>query len=649
MKDSQSSPAAVGDAELRGGEPQFASAFEHSAIGMAIVSPAGRWLRVNPSLCEMLGYSRDALLSGMFQDITHPDDLAEDLANVKLLLDDKIRTYKMEKRYIGRTGRLVWGLLNVSLVRTGAGEPLHFISQIEDISDRKKVEAKAREAETKFRAVFNHNPLMTLLVSHPRRKIVEVNDACLTGFGFAREEVVGRLTTELDIWNEPRDAERFAEFLRAKGPKDSFESAFRRKDGQPFIVKINSNSFTLDGDDYYLHSLEDITEQQRIKAELKQAKEAAESANRAKSEFLATMSHEIRTPMNGVLGFANLLLETPLSAEQHDFVGIIKRSGDALLGILNDILDFSKIEAGKFILETTSFNLKTLCDDVLALVAPGAAVKHLALTLEYASDVPLQVTGDPTRVRQVLLNLLGNALKFTEVGSVHLEVRSTRNRQLKISVTDSGPGISAEVQAYLFERFTQADSSTTRRYGGTGLGLAICKRLTELMNGRIGLTSEVGVGSTFWFTHPIGLAAQPSPAKLQASVPLFHKKEIRVLLADDNPVNQMLASRLLKQLGCCVDQASTGAQAVDLARASRYDLIMMDCHMPQMDGFQATRIIRDSQSQHERTPIVALTASVTNEDQRMCFAAGMDDFLGKPLVVDQLKSIVSKWTAGASG
>jgi two-component system, sensor histidine kinase and response regulator len=640
------SPVHGFDPTLRAGDEHYASAFQHSAIGMAIVSTTGRWLRVNKSLCDILGYNEEDLLSGRFQDITHPADLARDMDNVQLLLDDKIRSYKMEKRYWGSSGRLVWGLLNVSLVRSEDGKPLHFFSQIEDITERKEAEAKALEAEAKFRAVFNHNPLMTLLVTYPGRKIVEINDACLSSFGFRRENVVGRITSELDVWVDPQAAARFSDFLRDKAPGDSFESVFKRSDGEPFVVKINSAAFVHDGASYYLHSLEDITEQERIKAELKQAKEAAESANRAKSDFLATMSHEIRTPMNGVLGFTNLLLETPLNAEQKDFVGIIQRSGDALLSILNDILDFSKIEAGKFILEAVPFDLKTLCSDVLALVAPGAVEKRLGLTLEYASDAPLRVTGDPTRVRQILLNLLGNALKFTETGSVHLEVRNTRAGQLKISVTDSGPGISSQLQNQLFERFTQADSSTTRRYGGTGLGLAICKRLTELMGGKIGLTSEVGVGSTFWFTHPIGIDRTALHVVAKPTLVLVPRVSgVRVLLADDNPVNQMLASRLLKKLGCLVDQAATGEEAVTLARTKAYDLIMMDCHMPHMDGFEATRMIRESQSHRQRVPIVALTASVTSEDRQRCFDAGMDDFLGKPIIVDELESMVGKWTS----
>lgn len=654
MQHLHSRPGFDVEAALHVSERQFASAFENSVIGMAIVSPDGRWLRVNQSLCDMFGYAANDLLSGSFQDITHPDDLAEDMVNVKRLLNDDICTYKREKRYLCESGRLVWGLLNASLVRDLDGQPLHFISQIEDITDRKGVKAKTIEAEAKFRAVFNYNPIMTLLVTYPGQRIVEVSDACLIGFGFRREDVIGRLITDLPIWDNVADQTRFAEFSRAKAPNDSFESVFHRSDGRQFIVKINSNRFDHGGETFCVHSLEDTTDTQRIKAELKQAKEAAESANRAKNDFLATMSHEIRTPMNGVLGFTNLLLDTPLSGEQRDFLNIIQRSGDALLAILNDILDFSEIEAGKFVLEATPFNLETICRDVLALIAPTAADKHLTLTLEYADDVPRRIIGDPSRLRQVLLNLVGNALKFTERGSVHLEVRNSRDARLKIIVTDSGPGILPELHNQLFERFTQADSSATRRYGGTGLGLAICRKLTELMGGSIGLTSEMGVGSTFWFTHPLApvqtAGLEPSSTDILPKTPILfsapiacRSRPIRVLLADDNPVNQLLASRLLKKLGCCVEQATTGAEAVTLALSFAYDLILMDCHMPEVDGFEATRVIRRHQAK-QRTPIIALTASVTNEDRRMCIDAGMDDFLAKPLFADELNMIVDRWS-----
>jgi len=575
-------------AALHASEARFSSTFDFSAIGMALVSPTGHLLRVNQSLCEFLGYPAEELLAKTFQDITHPDDLEGDLANVAEMLAGNIRTYKLEKRYLAKGGRMVWALLNVSLVRTPQGVPLHFISQVEDITDRKRGEIAAQEAEAKFRAVFSYNPIMSVLVTSPDRRVVEVNDACLAGFRFSREQVVGRHTSDLGVWETHAEYDRFRLFLASPDTSRGFETTFRRGDGSMFRARINSNSFALSGRTYLLLLIEDFTERHRIKAELLQAKEAAESANRAKSDFLATMSHEIRTPLNGVFGFVNLLLDTPPNAEQREAVNIIKRSGDALLDIINDILDFSKIEAGKLVLENTRYDLRMVCEDVVALMKPKAAEKGLSLTLEYAADVPNQLAGDSLRVRQILLNLTGNALKFTSRGGVHIEVRLVHTREIKISVTDSGDGIAPEIQQKLFERFTQADSSTTRRYGGTGLGLAICKRLTELMGSKIGVTSEIGVGSTFWFTQSPQsiltanvMEARKTHARVPASLPPVRSAQpVRVLVADDNAINRMLAKRILERFGCCVDTANDGTEAVQLAHDASYDLIFMDCHMP---------------------------------------------------------------------
>ena len=641
------------EAALHASEARFTSAFDFAAIGMALVSPSGQWLRVNQSLCEILGYSAEELLTKTFLEITHPDDLERDMASVGKMLAGDIRTYKMEKRYFRKSGETVWALLNVSLVRTPEGTPLYFISQIEDITDRKRGEIATQDAEAKFRAVFNYNPIMSVLVARPERTIVEVNDACLAGFGFNRDEIVGLQTSELDIWETPEEFARFLECLKLPDMMQAFETEFRRRDGSLFKGTVTSNSFTLGSRNYTLHLIEDCTERKRIKRELLQAKEAAESANRAKSDFLATMSHEIRTPLNGVFGFVNLLLDTPLNAEQRESVNIIKRSGDSLLGIINDILDFSKIEAGKLTLENARYDLHAVCMDVVALMNAKAVEKGLKLTLEYASDMPSQLLGDALRVRQILLNLTGNALKFTGYGGVHIEVRLVHSGEVKISVTDSGDGIAAEAQQRLFERFTQADSSTTRRYGGTGLGLAICKRLTELMGTKIGVTSEIGVGSTFWFTqsaesipttHAVD-AKRSHSAGAARSPPVKRAQLIRVLVADDNATNRMLATRILERVGCRVETANDGTEAVALLQKTPFDLIFMDCHMPHMDGFEATRIMRQTQAGSRRIPIVALTASVTARDREECLIAGMDDFLGKPLEVERIHSMLDKWRA----
>jgi PAS domain S-box-containing protein len=482
-------------------------------------------------------------------------------------------------------------------------------------------------------------------------------------FGYTAAEMVGR---SIDVLVPP-DRRSEEDELRGRVARglevEQQETVRLRKDRTPVDVSVTLSPIEdAAGVITGIASIcRDVTDRNRAQAalmereaELAMARDQALEASRLKSDFLANMSHEIRTPMNAVIGLTGLLLDSTLSSEQRQYAGAVRSAGEALLEIINDLLDFSKIEAGKLRLEVMDFELRAVVDEVGDLLAAEAHEKGLALTTVVDPDAPPYVRGDPGRLRQVLTNLVGNAVKFSDHGEVAVRVEATaltpEATTLRFEVADSGIGISSDGQRQLFQAFEQVDSSASRRYGGTGLGLAISKQLVEMMSGEIGLESSLGVGSTFWFSVPLAAVSAPQPPIVtRRPEPVERRRHTgaRLLVAEDNPVNQLVAIRMLEKLGYRADVAANGSEAVEALMRIDYAAVLMDCQMPEMDGYEATREIRRRQSPLRRTPVIAMTAAAAEEDRDRCFQADMDDYISKPVRTEELGVVLARWVPSA--
>jgi PAS domain S-box-containing protein len=526
------------------------------------------------------------------------------------------------------------------------------------VTERRQAELALQASEAKFSQAFIASTYAITITRAADGAVIEVNPAFETMTGYCRAEVLGKTTLDLALWEDSGDRQHFLSLLVERGRIDQQEYRFRKKDGAIIIGLLSARLFTLNNERVLLGNITDITERKQMEEELARSKDAAEAANRAKSQFLANMSHEIRTPMNAVIGLTHLALQTELTPKQADYLHKIQSSGQALLGLINDILDLSKIEADRLALEQIPFSLDEVLDRIATMTTQKAEEKGLTFWFHVDPATPRHLLGDPLRLGQILLNLVNNAVKFTAQGEVVVAVSPQSQAggqvRLRFAVRDTGIGILPAQQSRLFEAFSQADGSTTRRYGGTGLGLAISKKLADLMGGDISVASAPGVGSTFTCLLPFTLDTAADEAEQEvksnsgvvdvAAEPRPTLSGVRVLLVEDNDINQMVAREILERFGLIVEIAGTGRLAVELLRAQpdRYALVLMDLQMPEMDGFEATRLIRGELALTD-LPIIAMTAHALEDERRHCLASGMNDHVAKPIDPPTLLTVLSRW------
>ena len=612
---------------------------------------------VNDEACRGLGYTRDELLTMTLMDITGSEADLRFQHVWNALKQTGTDTFEAQHRR--KDGSVFPVEISISYLEYEGDA--YLCAYARDITARKQAHAALRDSEATLRSVTD-NSLDYIMLLDLDARIQFINRIVPDLFA---EQVLGanyidytpvayRKTVEdcLTRVVETTQPDRYeAEYHHADGTVLAFETRFAPvlQDGKVAAIVATST---------------DITERKQAEVMLKQAKDAAEAAAQARSQFLAMMSHEIRTPMNGVIGMTSLLLGTTLSRQQREYVEVVRASGDALLTIINDILDFSKIEAGRIELEAHGFELRACIAEAVDLFMSVAGKKGIALRYEIDASVPRRLVTDSTRLQQIVVNLVSNAIKFTAEGEVtvsvcteHLEADVHR---LHVSIRDTGIGIASAQLDRLFQPFVQGDATTTRRYGGTGLGLSICKQLCQLLGGDIGVESELGVGSTFHFTITAGSvdeakeAVREAPARRDKNASPAPKQNasaaaLHILLAEDNVVNQKVAVRMLERLGYRADVVADGQEAVEALYRQRYDVVLMDVQMPQMDGLEATQCLRAELPAARQPYIIALTANAMKGDRERCLDAGMDDYLSKPVKLDALREVLTRSHAVSGG
>ncbi|HEY1059091.1 MAG TPA: PAS domain S-box protein [Limnobacter sp.] len=650
------------EAALREAEERFRSSFEWAAIGMAILDPKGQFLQVNDALCTTLGYSQSEMLSMRFTSVTHPEDADLHKPWVREVFGHLRNSFQLEKRYIHKEGPVVWVHLSVSAVRDSADRVLYFIAHVQDITERKRQEAALIEREHFLRTLSECLPgLVSYWGTDLRCHFANKNHEKWSNLPSDRIRGL-HLRKVMGEENYQQHKEHYDAVMRGERRRFEKKKALPTGGYADLLVHLIPDVLygRVEGFFSISTNITDFKAQQRelerMNSALVERTEQAEAANKAKGAFLANMSHEIRTPMNAIMGLIQLMEDMELPAQQRDYIRKIGSAADVLLNVLNDILDISRVEANKLELSLGRFDLDQLLNKSMDLFSYRADEKNIRLFCTKDPECPVSLVGDRLRLAQILNNLLSNALKFTDKGHIHLQVKQIRNGEfLQFAIKDTGIGMNTEQISDLFKPFSQVDNSSSRKYGGAGLGLSICKSLAELMGGEIGVESTLGEGTTFHFTLPCTSPNyqrhSPLPALLQqgtpstATTPEPTEQEDRpllgkqVLVVDDHKLNRMVASEMLKKWGALVDLAENGLLAVQACANKAYDFVLMDLQMPEMDGFAATHAIR--QAMGDKAPrIVAVTASASEKDRIEILRAGMCEHVVKPFKKETLIRIL---------
>ena len=643
-----------GEVALRASEQRFSKAFNASPVPMSISTAAeARFIDVNESFTRAMGFSREELIGRTGLELNIWADPAEREEVLRVLQKDgSVRDMDIHGRM--KSGEIRSVQVSIEIIELD-GEQCVLIAT-NDITERKRAEEALRQSEGRYRSIIEdmHDGYFEMDL---KGTLTFFNDALCKLHKRSPEELIGTNNQEfMDAETAKRALAVYSKiYLTGEPARGLVWKRTRPDDGDRWFESSASLMKDADGKPTGFRGISrDITQQILDEAALQRAKEAAEAANRAKSEFLANMSHEIRTPMNGIIGMTELTLDTPLAPQQREYLGMVKDSADALLSIVNDVLDFSKIEAGKLDLDPINFQLRDCIEDTVKALGLRVHQKGLELTYQILPEAPDDLVGDPGRLRQIITNLVGNAIKFTSQGVVAVRVTvdalGSDDVLLHFAVADTGIGIPAEKQQVIFDSFSQADGSTTRRYGGTGLGLAISSKLVSMMGGQIWVESRPEMGSTFHFTARFAAqkkeeeAAPLTPApETNSNSRRANKEHLHILLAEDNAVNQRLAARLLEKEGHSVLVVSDGRQAVAAFESESFDLILMDVQMPEMNGYEATAAIREKErAPGGHIPIIAMTAHAMKGDRERCLDAGMDGYVSKPIKSTQLVEAIEE-------